>query len=380
MLQWLTSGFVAKINNGVRGFEVYGAGGFGKNPIMSLKLSDFIEDKDILYYAQAMKEVFDKEGDRNNRNKARIRYILHRLGEEKFLDLFNLQLEKVKGEVNLDFKIDEEDMIIDREPIQTLEEVNQTLQANEEYKNILFAQKQLGYYSVYIHPEGGNLDTKDLDKMLEFLDNLGYKVSIRLTTTQGFVVRDLKYNDAKELINITSNISSIYNIDNSVACIGHTTCSLGLCLSQNLLDAIREIFKEVDEKVRSALPKIFISGCPNSCGQHQQGMIGFSGRAKRTDDGLVPAYSVSFGGKLGAGIAKIGEIYGDIPAKKIPEFILELANLKVTSSFGDFEKFLENKSDKIKNLIEKYSSIESFSENSNLYYDFGSDEKFVAKK
>ncbi|GAA3650396.1 nitrite/sulfite reductase [Asaccharospora irregularis] len=373
-------GFVAKINNGVRGFEVYGAGGFGKSPIMALKLADFIEDKDILYYAQAMMEVFDKEGDRNNRHKARIRYILHRLGDDKFLELFNSQLQKVKSEVNLDFNMDEEDIKNDIEPLQTLQEVNQILKDNEKYKNILFAQKQLGYYSVYIHPEGGNLDSKDLDKLIGFLNNLGYEVSIRLTTTQGFVVRDLKFNDAKELINITSNISSIHNIDNSVACIGHTTCSLGICLSQNLLASIRETFKEADEKVKSTLPKVFISGCPNSCGQHQQGMIGLSGRAKNTADGLVPAYSVSFGGKLGAGIAKIGETYGDIPAKKIPGFVLELANLKVTSNFEDFEEFLENKRDEIKDLIEKYSNIESFIENPDLYYDFGCDEKFAVKK
>lgn len=371
-------GFVAKISNGVKGFEVYGGGGFGGNPRMSLKLADFIEDKDVLYYAQAMKEVFENEGDRTNRHKARIRYIVHRLGEERFLELFNLQLEKVKKEINLDLKIEEE--VVEKESIQTAEEVEKTIKANKQYKNILFAQKQLGYYSVYVHPQGGNLEAEDLDKITEFLDGLGYQVSIRLTTTQGFFVRDLKEKDAKELINIVSDISSIYNIDNSVSCIGHATCSLGICLSQNLLAAIRIIFKNADEKVKSVLPKIFISGCPNSCGQHQQGMIGLSGRAKRTEDGLIPTYSVSFGGKLGAGIAKIGETYGDIAAKKIPKFVLELAGLKLASGYEDFEEFLENKSDEIRELITKYSGLESFSENPDLYYDFGSDERFEVKK
>lgn len=373
-------GFVAKINNDVRGFEVYGGGGFGGNPRMSLRLADFIEDKDILYYAQAMKEVFENEGDRTNRHKARIRYIVHRLGEEKFLELFNSQLQKVKSEINLDLKIDEKDLNTDREPIQTAEEVKKTLELNKQYKNILFAQKQLGYYSVYIHPQGGNLSAKNLDKILQLLNNLGYPVSIRLTTTQGFVVRDLKEKDAIELINIAADNLSIYNVGNSVACIGPATCSLGICFSQNLLEAIKEKLKDADEKVKSTLPKLFISGCPNSCGQHQQGMIGFSGRAKRTEDGLIPTYAVSFGGKLGAGIAKIGETYGDIPAKKIPEFILELASLKVNSNFEDFEEFLASKSDEIKDLVKKYSGLESFSENSDLYYDFGSVEKFGVKK
>lgn len=373
-------GFIAKINNGVKGFEVYGGGGFGGRARMSLKLADFIEDKDILYYAQAMKEVFEKEGDRTNRNQARIRYVVHRLGEEKFLELFNSQLQKVKAEKNLDFKIDEKGIRIDQESIQTAEEVKRTLEANQQYKNILFPQKQLGYYSVYIHPQGGNLDTENLDKILQFLNNLEYPVSLRLTTTQGFFVRDLKEEDAIDLINITSNILSIYNIDNSVSCIGHATCSLGLCLSQNLLAAIREIFKDASKDVKSALPRIFISGCPNSCGQHQQAMIGFKGRGKRTEDGLIPAYTVSFGGKLGAGVAKIGETYGDIPAKKIPEFLLELAGLKVVSGYEDFEEFLESKSDDIKDLVNKYSGLESFGENPDLYYDFGSEERFGIKK
>lgn len=373
-------GFIAKINNGVKGFEVYGGGGFGGRPRMSLKLADFIEDKDVLYYAQAMKEVFEKEGDRTNRHQARIRYIVHRLGEENFLQLFNSQLQKVKEEIDLDFKIDEKDIRIDQEPIQTVEEVRRTMESNQQYKNILFAQKQLGYYSVYIHPQGGNITAEDLDRILQFLDTLVYRVSIRLTTTQGFVIRDLKEKDAMELINLTLNISSGHNIDNSVSCIGHATCSLGLCLSQNLLEAIRDIFSGVDERIKSSLPKLFISGCPNSCGQHQQGMIGLSGRGKRTEDGLVPAYAVSFGGKLGAGIAKIGEVYGDIPAKKIPAFLLELAALKADSSFEDFEEFLENKSQEIKELIDKHSSLESFNENPDLYYDFGADEKFGVKK
>ena len=371
-------GFVAKINNGVKGFEVYGGGGFGGKPRMSLKLADFIEDKDVLYYAQAMKEVFENEGDRTNRHKARIRYIVYRIGEQRFLELFNLQIEKVKKEINLDLKIEEE--VVERELIQTAEEVQKTIKANKQYKNILFAQKQLGYYSVYVHPQGGNLEAEDLDKIIVFLDGLGYQVSIRLTTTQGFFARDLKEKDAKELINIVSDISSIYNIDNSVSCIGRATCSLGICLSQNILAAIRDIFKDADVKVKSAVPKIFISGCTNSCGQHQQGMIGLSGRVKRTEDGLIPTYSVSFGGKLGAGTAKIGEIYGDIAAKKVPRFVLELAGLKLASGYEDFEEFLENKSDEIRELITKYSRLESLSEKPDLYYDFGSDEIFGMKK
>ncbi len=362
-------GFIAKVNSdGKRGFVVYGGGGFGGNPRVSIKLSDFIDAKDVLYYAQAMKEVFEKEGDRSNKHKARIRYIVGRLGEEKFIQLFNKQLEKVRKEKNLDLNIE----ITEK----AHEDSVGNSSVDNEYKNVLFSQKKLGYYSVYIHPEGGNLHAKDLDKVLNFLSTLGYETSIRISNTQGFFVRDLKEEDAVKLLDIIKEFSSTSDIDNSLACAGASTCQLGLCLSQNFLSAIREAFKNEEKSIKNSLPRIFISGCPNSCGQHQKGRIGLSGRAKRSSDGLVPAYSVSFGGKVSEDGAKIGEDFGDVPAKKIPKFLIELAALKVQSGVEDFNEFLSGNVDAIKGLISKYSTIEDINENPDLYNDFGSCNRF----
>ncbi len=82
-----------------RGFELYGGGGFGGSPQVSLKLKDFIPDKDILYYIQGMKNLFEAEGDRTNKHKARIRFIVKRLGKEKFIERFNEEVNKLKSRV-----------------------------------------------------------------------------------------------------------------------------------------------------------------------------------------------------------------------------------------------------------------------------------------
>ncbi len=363
-------GFIAKIENGVKGFEVYGGGGFGGNPRVSIKLENFIEAKNVLYYVQAMKELFEKEGDRTNKHKARIRYIVHRLGEEKFVELFNNQLKIVKERENLD-------LVIDDKSFQKISyEKGQAIVIEDKYKNILIQQKQEGYYSVYVHPQSGNLRAEDLDILIDFVKSLSYEVTFRITTTQGLYVRDLKGEDAKKVVALIENFGAVFNLDSSVTCAGASTCQLGLCLSQNLLTGIKEEFKEADDEIKGALPRLFISGCPNSCGQHQKGAIGFSGRAKRSQDGLIPSYSISFGGRVGAGEAKMGEVFGDIPAKKIPKYLLELAKLKAASGIRDFDTFLSQKREDIKNLVEAYSSIESFNENSDLYYDFGSCKKF----
>lgn len=366
-------GFIAKIVDGKKGFEVYGGGGLGGRARTALKLADFIEAREVVYYVQAMKEVFEKEGDRTNRHKARLRFVVYRLGEEAFIELFRNQLAKVRSEQKLDVNIE-----LNEEQEQSIEDKKLTV--DEKYKNIVVPQKQEGYYSLYIHPQNGNISTDNLDEILNFITDLDYEVSIRLTLTQGVFVRDLKEKDLQTLADIVSKFSSNNNFDNSITCAGPRICNLGICNSQGLLIDINENFKKHEERLEGELPRVFISGCPNSCGQHQKGLIGFSGKAKRTEDGLIPTYAVSFGGKVGAGVAKLGEVYGDIPAKKIPKFLLELAVLKRNSGNENFEEFIENKSPEVKALISKYATLESFSENPDLYYDFDSEDKFSVGK
>ena len=357
-------GFIAKIVDGKRGFEVYGAGGLGGSPRVGIKLEDFIDHNDALYYVQAMKQIFEREGDRTNRHKARLRFVLQRLGEENFREMFRVELGKVRAEKDLTLNID-----YDKEDLKDLKQHNKK-QWDRKYENRIINQKQEGYYSVYVHPLSGNMTTDNLDIILDFLTNLDYKVSIRLTMTQGFFVRDLKEKDAEKLIDLTSDFSSIFNIDNSVVCAGPRICNFGINNSQELLKKIIETFQDKSFEIKNALPQLLISGCPNSCAQPQKGIIGLIGKKKRTEDGLIPVYSILFNGKVGPGIARFGEVYGEIAAKKIPDFFEELAQLKVNSNYVDFVEFIENKEAEIRELVIKYSSLESFSENPDLYSDF----------
>lgn len=362
-------GFIAKVKDGVKGFEVYAGGGFGGNPRVALKLSDFIEDKDILYYIQGLKELFEKEGDRTNKNKARIRYIVARLGEEKFLEELKKYVDGVKNRENLDVKVDGV----------LVEAVTTQQKVEKGYENIILPEKQENYYSIYVHPRSGNLKADGLDKALSFVGALNYETSYRVTNTQGFFIRGVKGEDAKKLADIVREFTSGFNMDNSLTCAGASTCQLGLCLSQNLLVAIIEEFKNESYEVKAALPRIFISGCPNSCGQHEKGKIGLSGKALRTTDGLVPAYTVFFGGRVHSGGAKMGDVFGDVPAKRLPQFLLELAKLKVKLNYDCFDKFVQENSANIKEILQKHSKVESFSENPDLYYDHGAKERFTLK-
>lgn len=333
-------GFIAKIKDGIKGFEVYGAGGLGKNPALAIKLKDFIPANNVFYYVFAMKDLFFTEGDRTNRNKARIRYILFKLGKEKFIDLFNQYLEKTKKKYTFD------------------NIANDVAQANSA------SQAELTY--VYVQPENGFLKTVFLNKIINFIENLDYKVSIRLTSTQGFFIRDLKLSDAKHLSKITSEFTSYYDIDNSIACVGASICKIGICKSQELLKAVKETFKDVEPDIKKQLPQLFISGCANSCARHQISKIGFYGKIQRTKDGFVHSYEISLGGNI-ENDTKLGESFGEISAKKIPYFLLKLAHLKYHRKIDNFYDFVKSEKHNIQTIIDDFKQIDIEDINPNLF-------------
>lgn len=358
-------GFIAKIVNGKRGFEVYGGGGLGNGARIALKIKDFIEDSEALYYVQAMKRVFEKEGDRTNRSKARLRFVVQKLGEEKFLKVFQKELALVKKTQTLRIRVD-------LNPLDTslANPTQMVYSVTEKYRNIVFPQKQEGCYSLYIHPQNGNITAENLDEVINFLKKLDYKINLRLTLSQGFMVRDLKYEDVQKLIAIISEFINPSKISQSITCAGPTICNYGINNSQGLLNQIIQSFKDESSDLQNVLPKIMISGCHNSCGQHQKGQIGLTGKKRRVENIIIPMYTISFNGRVGAHQTRFGDVYGEIPAKKIPNFLLELANLKLDSGYSDFVEFVNHKNEDIQKLVYQYSSIESFAENPLLYSDF----------
>ena len=129
--------------NGIEYFKVYLGGGMGRNSKLSAMREQLIKPEDILYHVEAITELFINEGDYVNKGRARIRYIMERMGEEQFINCYNSYLEKVKASDNL--KISVENRVYDKVGIET------------SMKNPrLVPQKQKGLYSVYIHPMAVN--------------------------------------------------------------------------------------------------------------------------------------------------------------------------------------------------------------------------------
>jgi len=331
-------GFLAVKENGTEYFKVYLGGGMGRNSKLSAKREQLIKPEDILYHVEAITELFINEGDYENKGRARIRYIMERMGEDKFINCYNSYLEKVKARENLKIKV--ENKVYNKVGIETSVKSPR-----------LFSQKQKGLYSVYVHPTGGQLKIEHLKLIMDETQNID-DVEIRLTMTEGLYIRNLNGKEAEIFIELTDGMGGNTALECSVACIGVPTCQAGVLETQRTLREILSYFKK-NNLTEDILPQVHISGCPNSCSVHELGTIGFCGKKKKVKDELINVFELHFGGDLGIDKTKLAKYFGDIKQEEVPKFLFEFASA-VANSNKDFTSWAEQNIDELNEIIKKY--------------------------
>lgn len=309
-------GFIAVNKDGENYFKLYLGGSLGVNSAVAITYDELVSPKDILYYVEAMLHLFQAEGDYNNKSKARIRYIVSRLGREAFLSCFKKHLKEVKESLSLDLTPLSKEM-----PILIDAKEDKSLLDNP----IVIPQKQEQLYTIHLHPQGGILKRNHLDTILEFWKEHS-NIDIRLGMEENMMIRNLTSVQAKTLMKLTKEFNNVTRLSQSISCIGTPICQIGIQSSQNLLDQILCYFKEKNYR-KDTLPSLHISGCVNSCARHQVCELGFQGKKKRVNDQMNDAYTLFIGGATGLDHAGLSKEYGDILAENIPAFLYELALL-----------------------------------------------------
>ena len=334
-------GFFAHMKNGAKGFSVYVAGGLGLNPAVAAKIEDFIEAEEIFEVAEAIKKLFDKYGDRTNKHKARLRYVLARVGIEEFIKLYRVERDILKAE-GLSYTSP------------------QTRDITSVYK---IPETSV---TVRLRLKNGDIPADDLSKVGQIASKYGQGL-IRTTQLQDLLITGIAEGDIGNVHSELEKLSIDVFGDGSskiVACAGASTCKLGLCLSRDLADAISNKLSRSASSGNLSETTIRISGCPNSCGHHCIASIGFQGKAKRVNGKLMPCYDVLVGAKTVEGDAHLGKKIGTVPAKKIPDLLAEAFDAG------------EIKEEKLKNLVGQYSDFSSEQFPDDYYYDYGSNEPF----
>lgn len=352
-------GFFAHTKDNVRGFSVYAAGGLGSNPAVAVKIEDFIETGEIFEVAEAIKRLFDQYGDRANKHKARLRYVLARLGAEEFVRLYEKEREILKTD-GLPYEPPE---IRDHDGADAGHEASEN--PEERYSDIS-SEKIAGRYTVRLRLKNGDIPANDLQKVGKIAAQYGQGL-VRTTQLQDLLITGVAGDDLDKVNNKLKKLSIDVLGDGMpkvVACAGASTCKLGLCLSRGLADAILNELHQTDIRSNGSETIIRISGCPNSCGHHYLGSVGFQGRAKRVNGRLMPCYDVLLNAKTVEGQARLAEKIGTVPAKRIPDLLRH----SLRESSIDKEH--------LRTLVAKHHHIDAELLMEEDYYDYGADEPF----
>ena len=359
-------GFQAVIQDGKKGFRVYVGGGIGPISTNAIILREFIEEDEFLYYIHAIRNVFNDHGNRKIRARARLRYVLLNLGEEKFLELCNEYISNFYAEKGDSLRVytrkllDEREILDKEKELEKIEVFSNGENTDESIKDDEFiksernivAGKHKGEYGYYLRPARGNIYKEDGEKLIKFVKSLDYKVELKLTSFQSILVRGLKKEDVLKLREIMKEYYGENEFFNSYSCIGSTTCNVGILDTPPILDYIFKYFENEEKReLTNYLPQIKIAGCPNSCATPQIAKLGFSGRRKKDGEYFAIFARGEFTGKT----VKLNEIVGEIKASKIPYFLEDIANI-IKEENIEFEEFVHE--ERFIELIEKYKEFE----------------------
>lgn len=359
-------GFQAVIQDGKKGFRVYVGGGIGPISTNAIILREFIEEDEFLYYIHAIRNVFNDHGNRKIRARARLRYVLLNLGEEKFLELCNEYISNFYAEKGDSLRVytrkllDEREILDKEKELEKIEVFSNGENTDESIKDDEFiksernivAGKHKGEYGYYLRPARGNIYREDGEKLIKFVKSLDYKVELKLTSFQSILVRGLKKEDLLKLKEIMEEYYGENEFFNSYSCIGSTTCNVGILDTPPILDYIFKYFENEEKReLTNYLPQIKIAGCPNSCATPQIAKLGFSGRRKKDGEYFAIFARGEFTGKT----VKLNEIVGEIKASKIPYFLEDIANI-IKEENIEFEEFVHE--ERFIELIEKYKEFE----------------------
>jgi sulfite reductase beta subunit-like hemoprotein len=373
-----------------RGFRVYLGGGLGPTPRVAKLLEEFTPADDLIPTAQAVLQVFDRMGNRKDRNRARLKFVVDKLGIEEFRRVIFEEREKVRAEIGrtpptLD-PADEEGPPAQRHP--AIAPTGASAEGTPAYAGWkatnVWSQRQPGYSAVHIRFVLGDITAAQFRALADVVRRFGVG-GIRVTQTQNFVLRWVQDDDLPALYEALAAAGMALPGAETVVDVtcgpGGDTCQLGVTLSRGLALAVSKRLEALNgQKAELKGVRIKISGCPNSCGQHHIATIGLFGGANKIGARHAPYYNLLLGGATEESRANFGRMIGKIPAKRGPEVVLRLFELyraerRDGESFHDFIVRVETA--RVTAAISEVVKIDPAAPDPGLFRDWGAEKDFV---
>ena len=397
--------FIAHRNpRGQEGFRVYIGGGTGAFPKVGVQVHEFIHQEDVYNVVRAVKNLFLLYGNRRNKHRNRIKFLLHEdFGMSAFRTYYRRELNKVleRGYPKLAVRMVATEENAGRRFSAAHKEAQVPGEEDQEdfhiwRKRHVVRQRQRGLYQVKVPLCSGTLDAEDCMALEKLLRPLGDN-SLRFGTDQNLylinIPETLLANVYKEIMTYRtlSDRPALYG--NMVACTGSQGCQVGITAPRAAAQVIRNYLdtKATADFCPPADLMIRISGCPNACTNHWIADLGFYGKVRRMEGHLIPTYNVLACGGMYKGTLKIAErVAGCVHVYHLPRFVTEVMRsyarfkeqAEQTGTIVDFHDYWHNGG---KDTVTEFcasccTDIPSFTEDKNYYFDHGSDRIFSVKE
>jgi sulfite reductase (ferredoxin) len=374
----------------VRGFKVVVGGGLGAQPHLAIATHEFLEEDLLIPYLESILRVFDRHGERNSRHKARIKFLIQKIG----IDAFNeLVVEEQMALTHQRYKVDVsgEWSVVSKQSASGNGQLtsHNTPHSIDPFRFQLwratnvFAQKQPDYFAVYVRVANGNIGSHTSRRLIEKLKDV-IADDVRVTINQGLQFRFIKPEHLEYVYSVLDEegfaAAGFGSVADVTSCPGTDTCNLGISNSTSTALALSEVIEEeFPEFLYNKELTIKISGCMNSCGQHGMASIGFHGSSLKAKGQILPALQVLIGGGvLGSGEGRIADKVLKVPSKRGPDVIRAVLNdYKTNATNGEtFLNYSQRNGERYYyDLLKPLASLETLLAED--YIDWGQEEKFA---
>jgi sulfite reductase beta subunit-like hemoprotein len=381
-------GLRAVVRDGQRAFRMVIGGGMGPLPTEAQLLDEFVPEDRLLNKCEAVIRVFNRYGNRQNKNKARMKFVMR----ERGFPWLKEQIEKEYEDILANGGIAWPEIVPEgfggyQSKLQPLGNgallpvLHSHHSADPRYdawlETNVVEQKHTGYAAVVVRVDQGNLTGDQLRGVARIASTAGdglVRVAIEQNLVLGFVPLALLPRVHAALDELGLAEPDARRITDVLTCPGAYSCNLGLTKTMNLGAALQDAVRGyADPQVKRLTIKA--SGCPNSCGHHWIGDIGFFGNARKIDGKEIPYYQMLLGGGYDSdGIMRFGLAVQSIPARLAPEAVTRILDHFIANRL-DGESFREYvmrfKVETFRTLTNEFAKpAELFPE---IYQDWGDD-------
>ena len=366
---------------GARGFRISIGGGLGASPKTALVLEEFVPAEKLFGSLEAVLRVFNQHGYRDNRARARLKWLLADWGIEKFREAVRAELKGADAEwQTFSGRLPE---IVELKPATGRGTKSSSTDAGFQTwrESNVHLQRQNGFVSVLIRCPLGDLQPAQIRQIVEAARQFagGVRTSIDQNILLRWVPEDLLPELYQSLQCGALAGASAEQLPDITRCVGATACLMAITNPRPAAEAIiGALEKELAGDASLRQLRIRISGCPNSCGHHHASDIGLFGVSKNFYNRQVPHYALLLGGVSSA--EAFGARVLEIPALNVAQAVREVikffqAERQTEESFSTYVYRVGLTA--WKQRLEPLTQVASPTDQPNFYHDLGSTQPFV---